>query len=356
MAQRGKPVHRRRQWTSQVLSSRTSDRSMPVKEARRFRDRPLRRRAGLCGAGCRVAGHAAGLRSTTQQKALDIFESARELFKRGDYQTALSQTNRAVAILPNDSLLHEFRALCLFALKDYQQAAAALYAVLSAGPGWDWATLSGLYPNVDVYEQQLRALESYRNDNFDVGAPHFLLAYHYMLAGHNEPAADELREVVRLQPGDQLAAQLLKGLTTPASPRRIRAMLAGGPEPSASEGPALMPAAPVELASIVGHWKASRPDGSKFSLNLGGRQQIQLGVHAAGQAAEARRHLYAGRQLLDSQSQRPERAGRAGGAGARRQTDLQAGWRQSERSRVDLHPLEDWPGRNLWHAAYRGAW
>jgi tetratricopeptide (TPR) repeat protein len=223
---------------------------------------------GAQGYGAPGAGAPGTAVSTTQQKALDIFESARELFKRGDYQTALSQTNRAVAILPNDSLLHEFRALCLFALKDYQQSAAAMYAVLSAGPGWDWATLSGLYPNVDVYETQLRALESYRNDNFDAADAHFLLAYHYMLAGHNQPAAGELREVVRLQPADQLAAQLLKGLTTPASAPSNPGDLAGGPEPSASQGPALIPAAPVELASIVGHWQATRPDGSKFSLNL----------------------------------------------------------------------------------------
>ena len=44
--------------------------------------------------------------------------------------------------------------------------------------------------------------------------------------------------------------------------------MAGGLEPSA-EGPALTPSAPVEIGSIVGHWQASRPDGSKFQLNLG---------------------------------------------------------------------------------------
>jgi tetratricopeptide (TPR) repeat protein len=206
--------------------------------------------------------------SAAQQQALDVFESARELFKRGDYQTALSQTNRAIAQLPNDSLLHEFRALCLFATKDYQQAAAALYAVLSAGPGWDWATLSGLYPSVDIYEQQLRALEAYRNENFDVPAAHFLLAYHYMLAGHNDPAAAELREVVRLEPRDQLASQLLKGLTTPASPGSDPNNPASQPGAPTLDGPA-MPSAPVDAAAIVGHWKASRSEGSKFELNLG---------------------------------------------------------------------------------------
>ena len=42
--------------------------------------------------------------------------------------------------MPNDASLHEFRALVLFALGQYEQAAATLYAVLSNGPGWDWTT------------------------------------------------------------------------------------------------------------------------------------------------------------------------------------------------------------------------
>ena len=65
--------------------------------------------------------------------------------------------------MPNDTVLHEFRGLVLFALGRYKEAAAADYAVLSAGPGWDWTTLSGLYPNVEVYTEQLRALEQYQN-------------------------------------------------------------------------------------------------------------------------------------------------------------------------------------------------
>ena len=35
-----------------------------------------------------------------------------------------------------------------------------LYVVLTAGPGWDWATMVGLYPDVDTYTRQLRALEA----------------------------------------------------------------------------------------------------------------------------------------------------------------------------------------------------
>ena len=59
--------------------------------------------------------------------------------------------------MPNDPTLHEFRRLVLFALDRYDEAAAALYAVLSVGPGWDWTTLISLYGDPETYTQQLRA-------------------------------------------------------------------------------------------------------------------------------------------------------------------------------------------------------
>ena len=93
--------------------------------------------------------------------AMATFDAARDSFKQGNYDQALQQTNEALAKLPNDSDMHEFRALCLFALGRYDEAAATLYAVLAVGPGWDWTTLIGLYPDVSVYTAQLRALEDY---------------------------------------------------------------------------------------------------------------------------------------------------------------------------------------------------
>ena len=63
--------------------------------------------------------------------------------------------------------MHEFLALAYFAQGKYQQAAAPLYAVLSVRPGWDWTTLSGMYPDVDTYTRQLRALEAYVRSNPD---------------------------------------------------------------------------------------------------------------------------------------------------------------------------------------------
>src|SRR4051794_25202839 len=88
--------------------------------------------------------------------AMTSFDAARESFKQGNYDQALAQTDSALAKLPSDTALHEFRALCLFALRRYNEAAATLYAVLSVGPGWDWSTLIGLYPDVGVYTAQLR--------------------------------------------------------------------------------------------------------------------------------------------------------------------------------------------------------
>lgn len=199
---------------------------------------------------------AAAAPNASQQRALATFDSARGFFKRGDYPMALAQTNRALALVPNDSLMHEFRALCLFATNDYQQSAAAIHAVLTSGPGWDQATLVDLYASPDIYGTQLRALEDYRSEHPEASAARFLLAYHYMLSGRDKEAAEELQVVTEQEPNDQLAAQLLRGLSTPSEDQ----------PPAAA--PDTAPAQPVELAELVGQWRSSRSDGSKFELKL----------------------------------------------------------------------------------------
>ena len=215
--------------------------------------------------------------SPARTEALGIFDNARSLFTQGKYQAALTQTDRAIALLPNDSVMHEFRALCLFAMKDYQQSAAAVYAVTSAGPGWDWTTVSNLYPNINTYTGQLRALEAYCEENAKASGPRFLLAYHYVLAGHNEQAAGLLAEVVRLEPKDQLSAQLLKGLTSPPGQK---------PGPADSQVAAAPVGQPVDEVSIVGDWKANRADGSNFELNLTGDKRFSWRFDQQGKQQE----------------------------------------------------------------------
>src|SRR4029077_9227124 len=126
---------------------------------------------------------------------------------------ALELCNQTLKTMPNDAVVHEFRSLVLFVLQNYRESAAAAYAVLSAGPGWDWTTLSSLYGNVADYTTQLRALEAFVKKNPQSSDGHFLLAYHYLTAGHPDAAQKELREVDKLTPKDRLVTQLL-GLTS----------------------------------------------------------------------------------------------------------------------------------------------
>src|SRR5205814_10210138 len=83
---------------------------------------------------------------TPEVKAgLKAFDAASEAFQAKDYEVALQRSDEALAQLPDDTAMHEFRALILFARGDYQSAAATLYAMLAVSPGCDWTTLASRY-------------------------------------------------------------------------------------------------------------------------------------------------------------------------------------------------------------------
>ncbi len=168
---------------------------------------------------------------TDADAAVAVFDSARDAFKAGDYPSALRLTDQALARLPNDPALHEFRALVLFAMRQYDQAATSLYAVLSVGPGWDWTTMAGLYPSVDAYTAQLRALEAYTREQPRSAPAHFVLAYHYLTQGYTEPAVAQLRAVAALQPNDPLTPQLIRQFSKGDEPAPPRSRLWPSPPP-----------------------------------------------------------------------------------------------------------------------------
>ena len=186
------------------------------------------------------------------------FEMARQAFYRGDYAGALAATNKSLAAMPNDPIIHEFRALVQFAQGNYQEAAAGLYSVLSVGPGWDWTTLSSLYPSVDTYTKQLRALEDYIRKSPQANDARFVLAYHYLTTNNKDAATGQLKELNKQTPQDPLIAQLL--------------LMTGGPEalgvpPEAAETTA--PDAPaVPAADLVGNWTAKGERNTKFAMEL----------------------------------------------------------------------------------------
>jgi tetratricopeptide (TPR) repeat protein len=150
---------------------------------------------------------------TSAKQASDLLDLAREQFQQKQYATAKVIVEKAIAILPKDPTLHEFRALTLFATGDYAGASATIYAVLAAGPGWNGETMVALYDKPETYVEQLTALETFANKNEKSAEAQFLLGYHYLVIGEKENAIKALNTAVRLQPNDRLSAELLKKLS-----------------------------------------------------------------------------------------------------------------------------------------------
>jgi len=142
-----------------------------------------------------------------------FFVAARAQFYAGNYPEALRDVEHATIDLPGSESLQEFHALVLYALGDYRKAAAVAHPVLNAGPGWDWTVLQTFYPSVDVYARQLRALEQSVSEHASDHATRFLLAYHYLMLGHQAAARVQLQQVVEFQPRDLLAKNILAGLS-----------------------------------------------------------------------------------------------------------------------------------------------
>jgi hypothetical protein len=142
------------------------------------------------------------------------FDAARQAFLAKQYDQALQLIDKAIPLSPGDPTLHEFRALVLFALQRYKEAAGTLYPVLAVGPGWDWQTMRGLYPDEQTYTDQLHALEQFARTHPQDAACRFVLAYHCLVLGYPDAAAKALKQVVALEPRDQLSARLLQQLET----------------------------------------------------------------------------------------------------------------------------------------------
>jgi tetratricopeptide (TPR) repeat protein len=186
------------------------------------------------------------------KEGMKHFDAARNSFFERDYQSALQSTNKALASMPKDAVIHEFRALVLYALGKYKDAAATLHPVLAVGPGWDWTTMRSLYPDIDTYTKQMRALETYVGDNPKAADGHFLLAYHYLTMGHTDHAAKELADTQKLAPNDTVSGQLLHMLGKSPSP----------PQPPVESD------VKIDTAKLIGTWNASRGKAT-FELILG---------------------------------------------------------------------------------------
>lgn len=179
--------------------------------------------------------------------------ASQDAFKQRNYLVALDHANKAVAEAPGDGALHEYRALVLFALGKFSEAAGVLNPVLAGGPGWDWTTMISLYDSQDTYMNQLEALRNYRTGKPDAADARFLLGYHHMVCGHLDLATAEFAEAARLQPADSVSAQL-RDLTS-ASSNNGDEDTSDEAEAPADDAP---PPAPVPLEKLTGTWVSDK--------------------------------------------------------------------------------------------------
>ena len=209
-------------------------------------------------------------------EGLKHFDTARGAFYAGQYPEALAATNKALATMPKDAAIHEFRALTLFALGNYRDAAMTLHPVLSVGPGWDWTTLSSLYPSIDVYTTQLRALETITAANPKAPELCFLLGYHYLTCGHQESAVKQFKQAQKVLPSDALTAQLLKTLGTSG----------------AGEAPPKDSTVKIDPSLLHGTWTSARGGKATFELTLG-KDKSFTWIYRGGKTPQEVKSAYA---------------------------------------------------------------
>jgi hypothetical protein len=127
----------------------------------------------------------------------------------------------------------------------------------------------GLYPSIDVYTRQLRALEAYATQNPQSAPAHLVLAYQYVTQGHTEAAVKEFERVVSLQPTDMLSKNLLSQLQRVEEPSATGATVANeatSPAPHPVAHPAASPSAPA--GNLTGTWTASPDPATTINLSI----------------------------------------------------------------------------------------
>ena len=214
--------------------------------------------------------------------AIAKFDSARAAFGSGDYAGALRLTDEALKVLPNDATLHEFRALVLFAVGKYDLAAGPLYAVLSVGPGWDWTTMAGLYPDIDVYTAS--SASSRRS------SPRIRIDGRSLRPGLSLPDSGPHRR-------GRESAQASCGLGAPGHAlcsARQAVLAATEPDPQPAPSTATATGCHTRQAGESG-WELDRPPGRRHDDRPAhrGRRDLHLEGHRQGQAQATRREMVA---------------------------------------------------------------
>jgi tetratricopeptide (TPR) repeat protein len=142
-------------------------------------------------------------------------------------------------------------------LGQYQPAANTVQMAMQALPEGEWGTVvnkyAEIYPRIEQYTNQLKALEEARDTTPDDPALRFLLGYHFGYLGYPKQAVTELDKGLALEPKD-VGAQKLRAIFAaqaglPARPAAPPPPVPQPPTPDSEQpappNPAAPPARPV---------------------------------------------------------------------------------------------------------------
>lgn len=135
---------------------------------------------------------------------------AKGAFLARNYGTALSLMDQIVKVAPKNNEALQFRSLVHFAMAEYKPAAADAYEAMKYGPIWNKKSLQGLYGDMKTYDRHLKELQATADEQPEALEVHFLLAYQMLLSGDLATGEAELETVLKIQPAEPLATNLLK--------------------------------------------------------------------------------------------------------------------------------------------------
>ncbi len=146
------------------------------------------------------------------ENATEFQLQAEQAFRDGDYEEAARMSNHAMVEDAGNGKLHLFAAQVLFAVGEYEMAAAAIYQ--AAGllepeeRGFVVENFGQLYRG-DDYVTQMDQLNQYVRENPEAAFASFLRGYHFLFLGHADAARKDFEKTLKLQPDDRLAREFL---------------------------------------------------------------------------------------------------------------------------------------------------
>lgn len=153
--------------------------------------------------------------------ASDFQSRAEQAFREHRFEEAARLSDHATVEDPQNGKLYLFAAQSKFALGEYEAAAGYVHRAASLLDRTEWGYVVENYKQFyrgQDYVTQMNRLVSYCKDNPRAAYAHFLRGYQYKYLGYTNSARTLLAAALKMEPQDQLAADLLSMLPSDNAP------------------------------------------------------------------------------------------------------------------------------------------